>query len=767
MTHRCPGRRRVPPAVGFVLAVVTLVASTARAEPVPPVVDTGGTVSGYVLAEGTSDPIPDARVRLEPLGRAVFTDAEGRFVIRLVPPGSYTIRADASGYDAAGADGVRVLAGRLITQSIRLAPRIVDAGPVVVTATRREQTAKSAPASVVIMSRDEIAARQVTTFDQALEQVPGVAAFRSTPISVQSMSIRGASDVAGGGVGNRVLLLVDGRPALTSDSGGAFWSLVPTGFVDRVEIVKGAFSSLYGSTAMGGVVNVITRRPDAPSRLVVDASAGFYEKAPSEIRYTEDTPLQSQVSFNYSGTRDWVSYLVSASRKQSDGHAQGTSYAFVDLFAKMLFDLPDNRNLEVTLGGGSADADYPHAWLNSSRPLSIRPEYADDEQSKDYFSADVHYWAVPSARQKYSSRFYYYDHRQRSFFNEDDPDGEIPGNEPYGFRTRIDGAKLGNITQVDAYLSDRNYLVAGVDVQIDDVRSSPDSTLYGDHRTSNVALFAQDELRLSERWSATLGLRYDVNHLVSGRTLRQLSPKVSVVWNPTPDVAVRALYGRAFRAPTIAERFLRREIGGGIEFVPNPSLDAERMTASWEAGVRLEPVSSVELDVALFRYDYEDLIYWVDVAGEFGVDYPLFQVRNLNRARMRGVDASVTARWIDAVSASVGYTYLDAEDRSPGRVDDVLAYRPKHSLQASLGGTWRRTQVIADARYRSDVEEVFLFPLQRPSAFWVFGAAVRQRITDRVGLSARVNNLFDARYEELARYRMPGRNWLFGTSVEL
>ncbi|MCB0627341.1 MAG: TonB-dependent receptor plug domain-containing protein, partial [Saprospiraceae bacterium] len=80
---------------------------------------------------------------------------------------------------------------------------------------------------------------------------------------VQAFSIRGASEVAGGGIGNRVLLLIDGRPALSPESGGALWNLVPLNSVERIEVVKGAYSSLYGSSAMGGVINVITHKPEA------------------------------------------------------------------------------------------------------------------------------------------------------------------------------------------------------------------------------------------------------------------------------------------------------------------------------------------------------------------------------------------------------------------------------------------------------------------------------------------------------------------------
>ena len=111
-----------------------------------------------------------------------------------------------------------------------------------------------------------------------MSTVQGVTVFKTSGINVQSLSIRGSSDVAGGGIGNRVLLLLDGRPSLTGDSKGALWSLIPISIIERTEVVKGAFSSLYGSSAIGGVVNVITKKPTYKPFTSVNFNYGFYEK---------------------------------------------------------------------------------------------------------------------------------------------------------------------------------------------------------------------------------------------------------------------------------------------------------------------------------------------------------------------------------------------------------------------------------------------------------------------------------------------------------
>jgi outer membrane cobalamin receptor len=209
--------------------------------------------------------------------------------------------------------------------------------------------------------------------------------------------------------------------------------------------------------------------------------------------------------------------------------------------------------------------------------------------------------------------------------------------------------------------------------------------------------------------------------------------------------------------------FTEREIGGGIDFVPNPDLDAERLTLSVEAGARWSPVAVFGLDVAAFRYEYEDLMYFEDVSAELGVPFA-YQVRNLNRALMQGVEATLQSRW-KALSAFANYTYLDARDQSEGRADDLLAYRPEHSAAVGADVAWNRWTVHGDARYRSQIDEVFLYPLQAPDAFWVFNGAAQCDLTGVLRLSLKVNNVLDTPYEEIARYRMPGRNWMFGVTT--
>jgi outer membrane receptor for ferrienterochelin and colicin len=725
-----------------------------------------GEITGRITDAATSKALSDVNVLIVGVEFGDASSSEGTYLIRQVPPGKYTLKVSCIGYHEQYIEEVEVKPGRLTVKNVKLVSKFIELDEVILSAARREQTVNMTPASVSVVKSADIQNRNTSTFDQALETVPGISMQRSIGVSVQALSLRGSSDVAGGGVGNRVLLAIDGRPALSSDSGGALWSLVPTNFIDRIEIVKGAFSSLYGSTAMGGVINVITKKPANRSYFKIQANSGFHELPPKSIRYQDRPGFFNAVEFNHSNRLGKAAYLLSLSRKESDGHRQHSAYEFYNLYGKFFYDLSNSRNLEVTVGADIGRNDYPHTWFSNLEPLRVAPKNTDNIQRKNTFSTDVYYYAIPSPRVKYSSRFYFYRQYFKTKFNTDDPGQAIPGNEPFGLFIRSDSRKFGNISQMDYYLSDKNYLIAGLDVQRDLVDSIPDTILYGKRQVNNLAIYAQDEHQFSKKFTINFGFRYDFNKLEAGKSSTQLSPKIGFVFTPYEIWSLRFLAGRAFRAPSIAERFFQREIAGGTRFKPNPDLRAERVT-SLELGNRLRLSNQADFDVAFFHNTYNDLIYWIDITSEQGSTGFLYQVRNLNKARMQGVEVSLNVYPWQFLFAKLNYTYLDAQDLSENRLQGSLAYKIRHtfSFVTSLhSGPWL---LNFDGRYNSHVEEVFLYPNDKPGAFFVINGKLQRRFGANFTGSVGVNNIFNIQYEELARYRMPGRSWIFGMSYEL
>jgi outer membrane receptor for ferrienterochelin and colicins len=202
---------------------------------------------------------------------------------------------------------------------IKMEPESYLTKEVVVSASRKSQSLNLAPASVGLVTRKQILQAGTNSFDDAFNGINGITVTRSSNANVQSFSIRGASEVAGGGIGNRVLLLLDGRPAITPESGGALWNLVPLAAIERIEVIKGAYSSLYGSSAMGGIVNVITRTPDTSSHSDLNLHYGAYGPAPAYTGYKRYNDFFGLEFITSRKLNKW-SYLFNFAGKSNDGN---------------------------------------------------------------------------------------------------------------------------------------------------------------------------------------------------------------------------------------------------------------------------------------------------------------------------------------------------------------------------------------------------------------------------------------------------------------
>jgi len=187
--------------------------------------------------------IPRVQLRVMNTELRTTVEANGHYRIGAIPAGRVVLNAWLIGYRQAF-DTIEVVGGDSVQVDVILAPSPLTVGPIVVTAAKRSQLLDQAVTSVALVSDSEIARRAVSTVDEAVNKAPGVLFLNG------QVNIRGSSGFVEG-LGSRVLLLVDGVPANQGDRGGIDWDMLPLEEVDRVEVVKGAGSSLYGSAAFG------------------------------------------------------------------------------------------------------------------------------------------------------------------------------------------------------------------------------------------------------------------------------------------------------------------------------------------------------------------------------------------------------------------------------------------------------------------------------------------------------------------------------------
>ena len=727
-----------------------------------------GEITGKIYDSKTNEPLSYVNVMVVGTVLGDVSDENGAFKITKVPIGLHKVRATFIGYNMKVVDNVLVSYNRETTVDVAMSEAAIISEDIVITASRREQTANIAPASVGIITADDIKNKSITTFDQAIEAAPSVQMTRSSGSNVQSVSIRGSSEVAGAGVGNRVLLLIDGRPALSPESGGALWNLVPTNSIERVEVVKGAYSSLYGSNAMGGVINVITKKPVLKPYTKVQAEYGFYDQAPSYTGYTTFNDYNT-LEISHSQKVDNFSFLVDAGRKSNDGHRESTGFEMYNVYGKAVYNFSNNRNIQLSSNYNWIHNDYPATWRSFIEAYTVGDAKKDNRQNRHELSTDLYYYAIPSTSIKYSSRFYYYqNYSEYTFWN--DPNNAANINESIG-RETIQTHRLGNVSQIDYYVGKTHYLIGGTDFQYDLTDARPADVLYGKHQAMNIAGYIQDEIKLHQKFITTIGMRYDYNKIINGYCEGNFSPKISMVYSINDDWSVRTLFSQAYRNPSVAERYIQFEQGGGIRFTQDPDLKSEKLFASFELGTKFRATEYTAFDISYFYNDYKDLIAYVAVPDSS----LLYKVINLNRARMQGLEFNFNLYCKHYYTASFGYTYLDAKDVSKNAgQNDVgyalgnhdLPYKVKHSLNFNSDAFYGIFAWNVNGRYNSAIKEVSIYPGSEPGAFFVFNSKLSCKFGPGRSVYIAVNNIGNMQYEEIERYRMPGRSYTIGTVFE-
>lgn len=747
-----------------------------------------GSLTGLILDNETKGIVTGANIILEYKKSSdrfkTESDLSGRYSFQGIPAGDYQLRITRLGYKTSIVD-IYLDDGEDKKYDVYVNPVEIEIEKINVTATKTEQTLQQTPSSISLVLSEDIKNKNKTTFDQVLEDVQGVTVNRTSGINVSALSIRGSSDVAGGGIGNRVLLLLDGRPSLTGDSKGALWSLIPVSIIERTEVVKGAFSSLYGSSAIGGVINVITKKPTYKPYTAVSFNAGFYEKLSDSLKFSNKLQSFKGINLMHSNSLKKISYLFNVDYKQNDGYAQQNDYRFYSGLGKFTFDLFGNRDLEFTVQYTNSESGYPHYWRRDpgkpADPFMVNPFYIGDKINKETQSIDIFYKAIPNSKTKYTSRFYYYKLYSKSSYNPQNPVTLAYGTPGQPFDNFITSYNFGNISQLDYNMSDRHYAITGIDLQWNVVRSSPADILYGNQQQYNLGYYIQDQWNIilnrdrEPVLSTTLGARFDLNKFIGSFEEKKISPKISLLYDPGiksgifDNTTYRILVGKAFRSPSIAELFFKKELFGGFDFVYNPNLKPEDML-SFEAGFRKQYKARFTLDVAAFVNLYDNMIQYVNIGGN--INGP-FQVQNVAKAQISGIEASVeyhsSFRMSDRLfkySVNFDYTYIDAKDLSANRTDDFLPYKPRHIINGGVNLNFYGFNYNVNGRFVSKIDEVIFYKYEEPKSYFLLNMKLSKSITDKISIFAAVNNLTNKFYQELERIPAPNRNYNAGMNIE-
>lgn len=708
---------------------------------------THGTITGIVVSSEDDSTLVGANILIQGTVLGATSGKGGHFTISKVPAGVYNLLVSRLGYERKIISAIDVKAGDTVKVRISLAPLPIQSEAVVVTASKRDQSFQEIPVSVSLLDSKTLEERNTITIDDALRYLPGVNMVQS------QVNIRGMSGYSRG-IGSRVLLLLDGLPLLTGDTGEITWETIPTLQVDRVEVVKGAGSALYGSSALGGVINVITKEIKEGHETRVRAYAGIYDDPYyDEWKWSSKMRSVSGLTAGYSEKVGASAILFSAGRTNDDSYRENDFYHRWHAYGKIKYDFSPYESGALTLNFLRQKRGSFFWWKNLNRALQSDGSQSAFHITTTRWNGNVSFRKIVDEKFSYSLKGVFFS----SFLQNDSL--EFLGTSSKAHTGILEAQ--GNFFPVASHT-----LTFGLVGNFDDIGSQ----LYGSHADFGVALYSQDEIRLDESLRLTAGARFDFQKVIGLKAASQLSPKVGLVYSPGKQTTIRASAGRGFRAPSIGEIYLDA-VTYAVRIVPNPDLKAEH-SWSYEVGGSHLIADRVLLDGALFWSEFSDLIE-AGVTFDPELNAPVIKFNNVTKARIQGAEVSLKSDWFrKLLHAEASYTYVWPRDRTENQ---ILRFRPRHLFYTSATLNYKALSLGVDFRYMSKVDRidetlVTLAPIQDGRARVPIkvvdarGSFDLSRIKLPLVLRFNVNNLLQYNYVELMGNVAPMRN--FVVSIE-
>jgi len=581
----------------------------------------------------------------------------------------------------------------------------------VITADRIGQNAALVSADVTVIDQQAIEQSQATTVAELLRSQVGVdVASNGGPGKATSVFLRGANS-------GQTLVLIDGVRVGAATTGSFDWANLSTADIERIEIVRGPQSSLYGADAMGGVIQIFTRRGVSGTQMKVKAEAGSYGTSSGGMSVTGQTESAVSYALTVNGLRT-AGISAAAKGTERDPYRQLTVSGRVGLPVGegALELIVRNVDGKTGLDGGFPFGDVLNYTSNTKQSVSSAK-----------LTYPVNDW-LESSLQISRSLDEVISHDPAVVLNNSD------------FRTRIDQLTWQNHIDLDAV-----SLLVGLDMYRSKGVSGSAKLNRQINQTAGfaVASWAGD-------WVDVNGsLRYDANSTTSNQT----TYKAGVVVHPLEGVKITANYGTGFKAPSINDLFFpATAFSAG-----NPNLKPET-SKGWDLGVHYQySTDDIKAGISLVWFDqsYKNLITWQGPPPTY-----FYSPANIGKARTKGLETSVNVVY-DAVYLNANWTYLSAKDSATG---DWLVRRAKESGNVTVGATMAGLNAevvwhLVGPRFSAAGNKKYMQGYQK------IDIRTSYAINKKWKLTARVDNVGNKHYEEVSGYGVLGRAWYGGVNA--
>jgi vitamin B12 transporter len=610
---------------------------------------------------------------------------------------------------------------------------------VVVTATRTDAAAdKVGGTSVTVITQDEIAARQQTTVEEVLKGTPGLdVSANGGPGTNTSIFLRGAD-------AKNTLILVDGIMFNDPSSANRNANLanLTTDNIERIEIVRGPMSVLYGSNATAGVVNIITKKGKGAPQSSVGFEGGSFDTWKAYA--------------GSSGSLERLDYSLDVSHIDTDGfsianddnnripHAGNTSeedgWENSTVSGRVGYELTPDFELAATMRYMDSELDEDDfangyagdrfsSWPYVAEPFGSKERSTDTEQYLGRIDATNRFWDGLLGSDLYCQ-----------FTRHDRLNHDNDGIESYDYlgKTREAG------WQGTFAVSKTNDLTLGASFYEEEMESGSSGISEQDADTKSG--WAQEQLSLFDNLDLVAGLRYDDHDRFGGKTTWRVAPSYLTGFG----TLFKASYGTGFRAPSLYELY---------SAYGNVNLDPEE-SRGWDAGLEQELAGGKVLcGITWFVLTFEDRIAYDFLTSRYQ--------QAEGDTKTEGVETFVQWQAGENLSLRANYTYTDTKDQDDRR----LARRPMHKVGAGAQYRYARARFNLDLAWVGERDESGFamdsngHAVETLAAYTVVNLAASYDLTQKVQLYGRIDNLFDEEYEETWSFATPGLSAYAGVRV--
>ncbi|MEB2317927.1 MAG: TonB-dependent receptor [Pseudomonadota bacterium] len=558
---------------------------------------------------------------------------------------------------------------------------------VVVTGTRTEKTLDDTPTRTEVVTRQELERTGAVTLTDALENLPGVHLSEVHGKSGHSISLQGLT-------GDQVLVLVDGLPITASTGSTVDLSQLLLVEVDRIEVVKGASSVQYGSAAMGGVVNVITRpiRPGFSGAAAVDVGTRGDQNHSGD---SDDLAWRHLRGLLEGGSQQWR-WRVAADALHDDGYAvdpsgwsrQGDRIRREQALARLGWHGGNGRTAFIEFER-YREADTQR--YTQYAPPNYIPQRKTEDIDRDRLTGGIAWLFDGGTRLEVKGVDETYDSTSRGASNS------------VATTDRFAGQRMSHLgAQLDLPVWRNQLWQFGTDFRRETLRQTNngvDELLGGKVERDSQELFVQNDIFLGERTELVLGLRWQDDSDFGSHVAPKIAIRHELASSSAWTTSLRGSIGEGYRVPNLKERhFLFDHSALGYVVLGNPDLVPESST-SYQLGAVFARGDDLRIELNAFHNEIDDLIQ-IDSNPSGNVNgVQAYRYRNVSQARTSGLETGVTWRASPSLSVNAAYTYTQTRDVGTGL---ELTRRPRSV--ARLGVDWRfaeRTVLATRVRYQS------------------------------------------------------------------